>query len=224
MKDTILNGDALEVITKRPTQLQPAPKTSPLIGVEPRRKSIQRVSVLWLALMASSPTWAVYQCKDVNGRTSFQQCPCSNARPGEKLNVQPASGHAPTTVETTASPASLAVSGKTPANMTETERLNALSARLAKENRLSTLNNLTIGAVQAEILRVQKRCQSEIEAVRNRKGVATNDVTGAAWTQSLGIEIQAIAVQCDMEQRRLEAELKRYMAEKRDIERELAKP
>ena len=164
------------------------------------------ISATLLALMATAPAWAIYKCKDASGRTSFQQSPCSGAAQQEKLAVQATSGQAPT------------------APTTETDRLNALAARLAKENRLSTLNNLTIGGAQAEIHRAQSRCQSDIAAVRNRKALANNDLAGATWEQSLSIEMQAIAAQCDTEQRRLQAHLDRYLAEKQDLERELAKP
>lgn len=108
--------------------------------------------------------------------------------------------------------------------MTETDRLNAMSARLAKENRLSTLNNLTIAGAQGDIVQARGRCQGELDAVRNRKKRASNDLAGATWEQSLSTEMQAIAAQCDTEQRRLQAILDRYLAEKQDLERELAKP
>lgn len=42
--------------------------------------------------------------------------------------------------------------------------------------------------------------------------------------QSLRTEMQAIAAQRDTQQRRLQAMLDRHLAEKQDLERELAKP
>ena len=179
----------------------------------------QLSSAFLLSLVVSNPAWAVYKCQEPSGRTSFQQSPCADGAASEKLHVQPASGPS--------APAQMnvpLVSGADAPPMTETDRLNAQALRLARENRLSTLNNLTIGAAQGEILRARERCQAEINALRNRKGQATHDLAGATWEQSLSSEMQAVAAQCDTEQRRLQAIFDRYMAEKQDIERELAKP
>ena len=179
----------------------------------------QLSSAFLLSLVVSNPAWAVYKCQDASGRTSFQQAPCADGTTSEKLNVQPASGaYAP------AQEAAPLASGASTPPQTEADRLNAQALRLARENRLSTLNNLTIGAAQGEILRARERCQAEINALRNRKGQATHDLAGATWEQSLSSEMQAVAAQCDTEQRRLQAIFDRYMAEKQDIERELAKP
>ena len=179
----------------------------------------QLSSAFLLSLVVSTPAWAVYKCQDASGRTSFQQAPCADGTTSEKLNVQPASGaYAP------AQEAAPLASGASTPPQTETDRLNAQALRLARENRLSTLNNLTIGAAQGDILRARERCQAEINALRNRKGQATHDLAGATWEQSLSSEMQAVAAQCDTEQRRLQAIFDRYMAEKQDIERELAKP
>ncbi len=169
----------------------------------------------WICL----PAWAIYKCVDANGRVSFQQAACSGAMQGAKLDVQPASGYS-----TAPPPTGAAAADTSSTPPTEADRLNALSARLAKENRLSTLNNLTIGGAQDDIARARRQCQAELEAVRNRKKLASNNLAGATWEQSLSTEMQAIAAQCDTEQRRLQAILDRYLAEKQDLERELAKP
>lgn len=192
-------------------------------------KSSHLVSITLLALMATAPAWAVYKCKDASGRTTFQQAPCTGAHQGEKLDIHPASGHAqkdqaPVASAPLPSNFSPGASGTASPPMTEADRLNTLSARLAKENRLSTLNNLTIGGAQGEIFRNQAQCQSELEAVRNRKALASNNLAGATWEQSLSIEMQAIAARCDTEQRRLQANLDHLLSEKQDLERVLSKP
>ena len=188
-------------------------------------KTSHLATISLLACMVASPTWAVYKCKDTQGRTSFQQTPCPGAARSEKLDVQPASGPSLATPPTMPSTAgSSAAPGSPGSPVSEADRLNALSARLAKENRLSTLNNLTIGAAQSDIHRAQANCQSEIRALRQRKSLANNNLAGATWEQSLSSEMQAIAARCDTEQRRLQAALNRYLAEKQDLERELAQP
>lgn len=184
-------------------------------------KPSQLAHIALLALMAATPAWAVYKCQDASGRTTFQETPCSGANQGGKLDVHPASGNAP---KPQAPAIGTGAPGTAPPTMTEADRLNNLSARLAKENRLSTLNNLAIGAAQGEILRAETQCQAEIEAVRNRKALADNSLAGATWEQSLSSEMQAIATRCDTEQRRLQANLERLLSEKQGLERALSKP
>lgn len=192
-------------------------------------KSSQLVNIALLILMAATPAWAVYKCQDASGRTTFQEIPCAGANQGGKHDVHPASGNAPKPQALTGAGAEPPVIGTgTPATaspaITEADRLNNLSARLAKENRLSTLNNLAISAAQGEILRADAQCQAEIESVRNRKTLADNSLAGATWEQSLSAEMQAIATRCDTEQRRLQANLDRLLSEKQDLERALSKP
>lgn len=192
-------------------------------------KSSQLVNIALLALMAATPAWAVYKCQDASGRTTFQEIPCSGANQGGKLEVHPASGSAPKLqAPAGAGLAPPTVGTEAPAApspaMTETDRLNNLSARLAKENRLATLNNLSISGAQGEMLRAQAQCQAEIEAVRKRKELADNSLAGATWQQSLSAEMQAMAARCDTEQRRLQANLERLLSEKQDLERALSKP
>lgn len=191
-------------------------------------KSSRLVHIALVALMAATPAWAVYKCQDASGRTSFQEIPCSGANQGGKLDVHPASGNAPkpqAPAGAGAVPSTIgtAAPGTASPTMSEADRLNNLSARLAKENRLSTLNNLAIGAAQGEILRAEAQCQTEIEAVRNRKALADNSLAGATWEQSRSAEMQAIATLCDTEQRRLQANLDRLLSEKQDLERALPK-
>lgn len=192
-------------------------------------KSSQLVHIALLALMAATPAWAVYKCQDASGRTTFQEIPCSGANQGGKLDVHPASGNAakpqaPAGKDTVPPAIDTGAPGTASPTMTEADRLNHLSARLAKENRLSTLNNLAIGAAQGEILRAEAQCQAEIEAVRNRKALSDNSLAGATWEHSLSVEMQAIATRCDTEQRRLQANLERLLSEKQDLERALSKP
>ena len=74
------------------------------------------------------------------------------------------------------------------------------------------------------MLRAQAQCQAEMEAVRKRKELADNSLAGATWQQSLSAEMQAMAARCDTEQRRLQANLDRLLAEKQELERALSRP
>lgn len=49
-------------------------------------------ALLAAALLAATPAWAIHKCKAPDGKTVFQDIPCTGQ--GEKLEVRPASGYA----------------------------------------------------------------------------------------------------------------------------------
>jgi hypothetical protein len=64
-----------------------------------------RHALLVAALIMGAPAWAINKCKNPDGKTVFQDAPCSGQ--GEKIEVRPASGYA---VRAPASAASAPVS------------------------------------------------------------------------------------------------------------------
>ncbi len=52
-------------------------------------------SLVAAAAIATSPAFAMYKCKDANGRTAFQERPCeSTGTQGSQIEVKPAAGPA----------------------------------------------------------------------------------------------------------------------------------
>lgn len=180
----------------------------------------------WLAATVlaalATPAFAVYKCKDANGRTVFQERPCeATGSRGEQIEVKPATGQivqaAPTaaTTETATAPAE--------APQTEADRIRNKADKLRKENRIHSLNNQEIPNAQMRIRGATNRCNERMRAVQNQKAYANNNLAGATWEQSLSTEMQAIATQCSAEQTRLNADLDRLLNEKRMLEQELQK-
>lgn len=182
----------------------------------------QLLAAMVLAL-ATAPAFAVYKCVDANGRTAFQEFPCeATGSKGGQIEVRPATpapqaAPAPeSTPGTAAAPAATAPAET--AAPTEAERLRAKADQLRRENRLSTLKNLEIPGAQARIRGASNRCDERMRAVRSQKALASNNLAGATWEQSLSTEMQAIATQCSVEQTRLIAELNRLLEEQRTLE------
>lgn len=168
--------------------------------------------------LAATPALAVFKCKDANGRTAFQELPCeATGSKGEQIEVRPATPapKAPTAQE--GAPGTATTPAETAAP-TEAERLRAKADQLRRENRLSTLKNLEIPSAQGRVRGASNRCDERMHAVRSQKALASNNLAGATWEQSLSTEMQAIATQCSAEQTRLIAELNRLLEEQRTLE------
>lgn len=107
--------------------------------------------------------------------------------------------------------------------MTEADRLNAQAATTRKRNRLSDLKNRHIPDAYGAIDQAKFNCDQRIASLRNNKRFASNNLAGATYENSLSSEMQAVATQCDSDQRRLNTELDRLLAERRDLEISLGK-
>lgn len=174
------------------------------------------------ACACTTPAWAVYKCQDASGRTSFQEAPCAAGSKGDAIDIKPASGHAPNAPAGAAAQTSApAASGDKP--MTEADRLNAQAATIRKRNRLSDLKNLHIPAAYGAIDRAKRNCDMRMADLRERKGLANNNLAGATYQNSLSAEMQAVATQCESEQRRTSSDLDRLLAERKEIESSLAR-
>jgi hypothetical protein len=154
------------------------------------------------AITLASPAWAVFKCKNADGRTTFQERPCeATGTTGHEIQTTPATGNNVPTQTYTA---------KT-------------SDEMRKENRLLLLNNTEITRARNEIKGASAKCDREMREVASRKSYANNNLAGATWEQSLSTEMQAIATRCGAEQTRLNNALDRLLSEKQQLEKELQK-
>lgn len=178
-------------------------------------------SLFVAAALATSPTLAMYKCKDANGRTAFQERPCeATGTQGNQIEVRPAAGPAPS-----AAPAESAQASAVPATdapQTEAERLRKLNERDRKQRRLKDLNDREISTAEGRIRSATNQCERRMGSAQSMKSYANNNLAGATWEQSLSTEMQAYATQCAAEQTRLNAALDRLLAEKARLEQELA--
>lgn len=174
------------------------------------------------ACACSSPAWAVFKCQDANGRYSFQETPCASSSKGGEIDVRPATGHAARPAAVTEAPQSADGAAATTAKpMSEADRLNAQAATIRKRNRLSDLKNRHIPDAYGAIDRSKSNCDQRMASLRNNKRSASNNLAGATYENSLSSEMQAVATQCDSDQRRLNRDLDRLLAERKDIETSL---
>lgn len=177
-------------------------------------------SLVAVAALATSPAFAMYKCKDANGRTAFQERPCeSTGTQGNQIEVKPAAGPAPAAATPTSAQAASAPTADAP--QTEAERLRRLNERDRKQRRLNDLNEREISAAEGRIRNATNQCERKMGSAQSMKSYANNNLAGATWEQSLSTEMQAIATQCTAEQTRLNAALDRLLAEKARLEQEL---
>jgi hypothetical protein len=148
---------------------------------------MMRVTFLLPALLASATAAAdVYKCQQ-NGKTVFSDQPCSTS--AEKIRVKPAAGHADTVSEADAVAASKAFVDRT--NLS------------AKKNSL----DLDISITTARIHSLQNERDRELNALRDKKKRANDNLAGAVWEDSISNEMIAItnsyATRIAVEERKL---------------------
>jgi hypothetical protein len=105
--------------------------------------------------------------------------------------------------------------------MSEADRLNAQAATIRKRNRLADRKNFYVPASYGAIDRVKLNCDLRMADLRERKGLAHNNLAGATYQSSISAEMQAVASQSDSEQRRATANLDRLLDERHDIDTRL---
>lgn len=129
--------------------------------------------------LSAMPAAAIYQCKDANGRSTFQDAPCDGSG-GRVLKVQPASGSATVEAPETA--------GRSPTN-------NDPSAMVRRMERTAEISRLEREIRDAEALveRDQRSMEREMDALQAKKMRARNNLAGATWEQSISTEMQAVA-------------------------------
>lgn len=172
-----------------------------------------RATVLLAVALAVAPTWAINKCKGADGKFVFQDAPCVGS--GERIDVRPASGHAPAPAPVqagsaaTAAPAAAAPAqpaGKKEGTFGASwQRKTDLETHLIKNTRASLNNHL-------------QACAAQQSALARKKGQARNNLAGATWEQSISAEMQAAATICDTKARDIRAQLEGYEKELRELQ------
>lgn len=172
-----------------------------------------------IALCAALPAHAINKCKASDGRFVYQDRPCLTGQGGE-IEVRPASGHA-----APAPPPAPAVAGAAPPAQpqTEAQRLQLLSQKLRKSNRLDSLNVRIVPDAQGAVDFQKARCDKSIAALQLKKQSASNNLAGATWEGSISAEMSALAARCDTEARATTRNLDTLLKEQSDLRAELGK-
>lgn len=175
-------------------------------------------TIAFTALFLIAPAHAINKCRTPDGKTAFQDAPCAPGQ-GGKIDVKPASGYSQATntsaTSTTAPP--------TTRPQTEAQRIDAQAEALRKENRLHTLQVRAIPDARAAVDRQKLRCDGELIELKNKKQLASNNLAGATWEQSISSEMAATATRCDTESRTLTKELDTLLREQTEIKTAIGK-
>lgn len=135
-----------------------------------------------VTLIVSGSACAQYKCVSPGGGVSFQQVPCAGATKGDKLVIKPAAGDAP------ASTAAPTGGGAAPPR----ENVDIRMVReMERERKIRTLRDDIAHAERATLVRAGQM-EAELEALRQKKYYARQNLAGATWEQSISTEMTAV--------------------------------
>lgn len=138
---------------------------------------ITSTAALVLLCFATFPAAAqVYKCPGPDGKLAFQDTPCAG---GKTVDVRPASG----------STAAYSAAASAAGNATSKEK--ALLDQYEKERRVRSVN-YDIDQLERTLDADQKGLDAELNALRNKKRYANNNLAGAQWESSISEEMQAV--------------------------------
>lgn len=140
-------------------------------------------------LLAASAHAEVYKCVE-NGKQVFSDQPCS--KDAQKLNVKPASGAAADSA------------AQQPANASESSADFVKKTDLAVKRRILDED---IYRKEQRIKGIREEMEAKLEALRQKKRQANNNLAGAVWEQSISDEMVATANSYDTKLRTAEREL-----------------
>ncbi|GKS88146.1 hypothetical protein [Acidovorax sp. SUPP2539] len=155
-------------------------------------------AVLLIAALAITPAWAINKCTSAEGKTVFQDAPCTGK--GEIIDVKPASGKAPL------------VPAQSQINAAQKEGAFGETWR-----RKTDLEQHLIRNARADLQSHFTRCEQQQQALSQRKALANNNLAGATFEQSISAEMQAAATTCDTKARDLRARLESLEKELREL-------
>jgi hypothetical protein len=185
----------------------------------PLRLLLGAAVALWLAGLAT-PAWAVYRCTEPGGRVVFQEMPCPGR--GAEVLVRPANpaspgaGAAPGAPASAAAPAPAATPAP-PAPESQVERLNRLSDQMQSQRRVQELELYLVPRAQNQIAQHRAQCDREYRELQQKKTLASNNLAGATWEQSISTEMAALAARCDSRSKELLTNLELVRSECRAL-------
>ena len=179
------------------------------------KTDFRHATIALAAMFLIAPAHAINKCRTPDGKIAFQDAPCASGQ-GGKIDVKPASGYSQAINTNTTTP-------PTTKPQTEAQRIDAQAEVLRKENRLHTLQVRAIPDARAAVDRQKLRCDGELIELKNKKQLATNNLAGATWEQSISSEMAATATRCDTEIRTLTKDLDTLLQEQEAIKKAIGK-
>ena len=141
-----------------------------------------------------APAWAVNKCTGADGKVAFQDAPCSGK--GGQISVRPATGDAPATQATTPG-----------APSTEVQRLEGLISESQRVRKIQEYELRVVPGAQLAITNQRSQCDAQLQALKDKKRLANDNLAGATWQASISSEMTALATRCDTRATELRADL-----------------
>ena len=165
-------------------------------------------------LLSSMGAWAVNKCTGPDGKVSFQDAACPGT--GQALQIKPASGSGkPAAPPPTAAPA--ATSAPEARQQTEAQRITAQVEASKAARRKTELETLLVPNAQSFVNSQISRCDAEIQALKNKKSLANNNLAGATWEASISSEMSAVAALCTEKNKAAKEQLDQLLTECRGL-------
>lgn len=146
---------------------------------------------------------AINKCTGPDGKVVFQDRPCSGT--GEKVEVRPAAGPAPTSPP--AAGPGLSPPGTLGTPLTEAQRINKLAEQSASDRRRHQLTTLLIPGAKKQIDALRTDCQATIDRLTLEQGRYVQNLYGKTHAAQMASEKAAVAATCDTKNRELKDNL-----------------
>lgn len=139
---------------------------------------------------------AINKCIGPDGKISYSDAPCEGRAKRSEVQLQKI-------------PAATPNNQRGDANGISSQSREAEMVRVMKKQRRESDINHEIAMREANIDRFRRQMETELAALRQKKGTANNNYAGATWEQSISTEMTAVASSYDvkirMEQERLQS-------------------
>lgn len=139
------------------------------------------LSILAVALLVASPSWAINKCVSADGKVSYQAQPCAGGT-AKTINIKTP----PPPVVNSGS--SIPQSASVTAQSSDQRALE----RFARDRRIREIT-YQIAGLEQDVDQRNQRMEAEMNVLKGRKSLANNNLAGATYQQSLSVEMQAVA-------------------------------
>ena len=128
----------------------------------------------------TSPVLAINKCVDDVGKVVYQSAPCPATAKGSEITLQKAP------------PVPVA----SPVDAEELKRIQQTANAMERERKLKEINR-AISDTEELITDNRQAMNSELSALQQKKQLATNNLAGATWEQSISAEMSSVTQKYD---------------------------
>lgn len=143
-----------------------------------------------------TPAWAINKCTGPDGKVVFQDKDCPGQ--GEKLNVRPAAG---------AAPSALAVQPGAAPPMTEAQRINKIVDESQRDRRRRDLQTRLLPDARNYLEQHRYQCKETQNALQSQQYRYQQNLYGKTHAAQIASEMAAAAAVCDTRDRELKEQV-----------------